>query len=254
MKKIQSSATLKRLLVIAFPMVISQTSDTLMLFVDRFFLSRVGEEYLAASMSGGLTQFMLGSFFIGTIGYVTAVVAQYYGAGRHEKCAEATFQAIVLSFLSYPLLLALSPLMRIFFASLGQTDLQVELAYTYFQTLIFGVIFLILRHALAGFFIGIGRTTVVMIANAVGMFVNIPLNYVLIFGKLGFPALGLRGAAIGTILGNATIFAILLVFYLRGRNREEFQTHRSLVFRPAIFKTLVKFGLPAGFEMFLNVS
>src|SRR6056297_1276608 len=97
MKKIRSSATLKRLLVIAFPMVISQTSDTLMLFVDRFFLSRVGEEYLAASMSGGLTQFMLGSFFIGTIGYVTAVVAQYYGAGRHEKCAEATFQAVVFS-------------------------------------------------------------------------------------------------------------------------------------------------------------
>ncbi|MFO7731912.1 MAG: MATE family efflux transporter [Spirochaetia bacterium] len=254
MKRIQSSATLKRLLVIAFPMIISQTSDTLMLFVDRFFLSRVGEEYLAASMSGGLSQFMLGSFFIGTIGYVTAVVAQYYGAGRHEKCAEATFQAIVLSFLSYPLLLALSPLMRIFFSSLGQTALQVDLAYTYFQTLIFGIIFLILRHALAGFFIGIGRTTVVMIANAVGMFVNIPLNYVLIYGKLGFPALGLRGAAIGTVLGNMTIFIILAAFYLRGKNRADFSTHTSLHFRPKILKTLLKFGVPAGLAMFLNIA
>ena len=247
-------STLTRLLHIAFPMVVSQASDTIMLFVDRLFLSRLGEAYLAASMSGGLTQFMVSSLFIGTVGYTSAIVAQYFGADRREKCGEATFQAIILSFLCYPLLLGVSPLMRHLFSFVGQSPEQVQLGYIYFQTLIFGSIFLVLRFALAGFFLGIGRTTVVMVANIAGMIVNIPVNYLLIFGKLGFPAMGLRGAAIGTILGNATIFAILLVFYLRGRNREDFQTHRSLVFRPAIFKTLVKFGLPAGFEMFLNVS
>jgi MATE family multidrug resistance protein len=254
MKNIPSKTTLQRLLIIAVPMVVSQASDTIMMFVDRLFLSRLGEEYLAASMSGGLTQFMVSSFFIGTIGYVTAVVAQYYGAGRKEKCAEATFQAAVLSALSYPILLFISPLARPFFSLLGQSALQVDLAYTYFHALIFGVIFLILRHALAGFFIGIGRTTVVMIANAAGMLVNIPLNYILIYGKLGFPALGLQGAAIGTILGNVTIFFILLGFYLRGKNRAEFLTHKALVFRPAILKTLLRFGVPAGIEMFLNVA
>ena len=254
MKNSTPTTTLRRLLAIAFPMVLSQTSDTVMLFVDRFFLSRLGEAELAASMSGGLTQFMVGSFFIGTIGYVTAVVAQYYGAGRYDKCAEATFQAVVLSFLAYPLLLAISPLMRFFFASLGQAPLQVELAYTYFQTLMFGIIFLVLRHALAGFFIGIGRTTVVMTANAVGMLVNIPLNYILIYGKLGFPALGLRGAAIGTILGNMAIFIILAAFYLRGKNRADFSTHTALNFRPKILKTLLKYGVPAGLAMFLNIA
>jgi MATE family multidrug resistance protein len=254
MKNKSSTSTLKRLLVIAVPMVISQASDTIMLFVDRLFLSRIGEEFLAASMSGGLTQLMLSSFFIGTIGYVTAVVAQYYGSGRKEKCTEATFQAVVLSALSYPILLALSPLAKNFFYAVGQSAQQVELAYIYFHTLIFGIIFLILRHALAGFFIGIGRTTVVMIANGAGMLVNIPINYVLIFGKLGFPAMGLRGAAIGTIMGNVVIFLILLAFYLRGENREEFSTHLSLKFRPKILKTLLKFGVPAGIEMFLNIA
>ena len=249
-----SKSTLKRLLIIAVPMVISQASDTIMLFVDRLFLSRLGEEYLAASMSGGLSQFMVSSFFFGTIGYVTAVVAQYYGSGRREKCAEATFQAAVLSVISYPIILAGAPLIRMFFTGIGQTPLQAELAYTYFHTLIFGSIILLLRSAIAGFFIGIGRTKVVMIANAAGMLVNIPVNYILIYGKLGFPALGLKGAAIGTICGNVVIFIILIIFYFRSKNREEFYTHKALRFNSEIFRTLIKYGIPAGIEMFLNVA
>ena len=247
-------STLKRLLIIAGPMIISQASDTIMLFVDRLFLSRLGGEYLAASMSGGLSQFMVSSFFVGTIGYVTAVVAQYFGAGRREKCAEAVFQAVLLSIISYPVILAASPLMKLFFSAVGQSPLQVELAYTYFHALIFGVVFVVLRNALAGFFIGIGRTTMVMIANFAGMLVNLPVNYLLIYGKFGFPALGLRGAAIGTICGNAVIFLILAGFYFSRRNREEFSTHKTLVFRPAILRTLLKYGIPAGIEMLLNVA
>ncbi|MBI9107830.1 MAG: MATE family efflux transporter [Spirochaetales bacterium] len=254
MKNNNSKSTLQRLLVIAVPMVISQASDTIMLFADRLFLSRLGGEYLAASMSGGLTQLMLSFFFVGTIGYVTAVVAQNYGAGRSGKCAEATFQAVILALISYPLMLAAAPAAKIFMAAIGQSALQVELAYTYFQTLVIGIIFLVLRHALAGFFIGIGRTRVVMAANAAGMLVNLPLNYILIFGKLGLPAMGLRGAAIGTICGNFIIFLILLVSYLNRSNREEFSTHKSLRLQPAVLKTLLKFGVPAGIEMFLTIA
>jgi MATE family multidrug resistance protein len=235
-------------------MVLSQASDTVMLFVDRLFLSRLGEAYLAASMTGGLMQFMVSSLFIGMVGYVAAIVAQYYGSGQKEKCAESTFQAIILALMCYPVILALSPLVRSFFAITGQTGVQVELGFLYYRTLIFGSVFIVLRFALASFFLGIGRTTVVMIANAIGVLVNIPCNYVLIFGKLGFPALGLQGAALGTIIGNMTIFLILLAFYLRGKNRAEFETHKALAFRPRIFTTLLKFGVPAGFEMFLGVT
>jgi MATE family multidrug resistance protein len=246
--------TLRRLLSIALPMVISQASDSLMMFVDRLFLSRVGELHLAASMAGGLTMFMLSSFFVGTVGYVTAIVAQYYGAKRYQLCGQSTFQAILLSLACYPLLLGLSPLVRFFFVLAGHGPQQIELGYLYFQTLVFGSVFLILRNALAGFFLGIGRTTVVMLANLAGMLINIPANYVLIFGRLGFPELGLQGAAIGTIAGNATIFAILLLFYLRGANRDQFNTSASLKFKPQIMGKLLRFGIPSGFEMFLSVT
>jgi MATE family multidrug resistance protein len=235
-------------------MVVSQASDSIMMFVDRLFLSRVGEVHLAASMAGGLTMFMLSSFFVGMVGYVTAIVAQYYGAKRYRQCGQSTFQAVLVALASYPLLLGLSPLVRYFFHVAGHQPQQIELGYLYFQTLVFGSVFLILRYALAGFFLGIGRTTVVMLANLAGMIINIPANYVLIFGRLGFPELGLRGAAIGTIAGNAMIFAILLLFYLRGANRFQFKTNESLKFKPQIMGKLLRFGIPAGFELFLSVT
>ena len=75
---------LGRILHIALPIVVSNASYTAMLFIDRLFLSQVGKHELAAAMSGGMTAFVVMSFFIGLIGYAAALVAQYYGAGRRE--------------------------------------------------------------------------------------------------------------------------------------------------------------------------
>jgi MATE family multidrug resistance protein len=249
-----SGLLLRRLLQIALPMVVSQASDTVMMFVDRLFLSRLGEAYLAAAMSGGLTQFMVGSLFIGTVGYTNAVVAQLYGAGRRERCAEATVQGMILGLACYPIILGVSPLLRYLFVVAGQTPLQIRLGYEYFRVLIYGSIFSVLRFALSGFFLGIGRTRVVMVANLVGMIVNVPANYLLIYGELGFPALGLTGAALGTILGSMTTVSILFAFYLRPVNRREFSTHRGFHFHRATMRTLIRYGVPAGFEMFLGIA
>jgi MATE family multidrug resistance protein len=63
-------------------MVVSHACDTVMTFTDRVFLSRLGPDEMNAAMSGGLTSFMMMTFFMGLIGYTTALVAQYLGAGR----------------------------------------------------------------------------------------------------------------------------------------------------------------------------
>jgi MATE family multidrug resistance protein len=235
-------------------MVVSQASDTVMMFADRLFLSRLGEAYISAAMSGGLTAFMVSSLFAGTVGYTGALVAQLYGAGRREGCAEATVQGLILALLCYPLILAISPLVRYLFILAGQSSVQVSLGYEYFRVIIFGSIFLVLRYAISGFFLGIGRTRVVMLANLAGMLANLPANYALIYGKLGFPALGLTGAAIGTVLGSMITFLILLAFFLAGTNRREFATHQGFRFRGATMRTLVRFGAPAGVEMLLNIA
>lgn len=249
-----SRSTLGRLLTIALPMVVSQASDTVMLFVDRLMVSRLGELHLAAAMSGGLTQFTVSSFFIGLVGYVNAVVAQYRGAGRIDRCAPAAFQAFIVSFLAYPVLLLITPPVRHFFVFAGHGPEQVALEFLYFRTLMYGSVFFVVRAAFTGFFLGIGRTRTVMISNIIGMFVNLPANYILIYGKFGFPALGIKGAAIGTIIGAGATLLVLTAAYLKPSLRVAYRTHRSASWEPELIRRLLRFGVPAGVEMVLNVA
>jgi MATE family multidrug resistance protein len=250
----ERSGMLARLLAIALPMVISQAMETINMFVGRLFLSRLGEATLSAAMSGGLTAQMLSCIFAGTVGYTNAIVAQHFGAGRLGKCAQSAVQGLILAVASYPLILAASPLARHLFVAAGQSPLQVELAHTYFRVLIYGSIFGVIRSAITGFFLGVGRTRVVMIANFAGMAVNVPAQYVLIHGKLGLPALGLAGGALGAVLGSLTALLMLLIAFLGPRNRRDFATHQAFHVDGATMMALVRFGLPAGLEMFLNTS
>ena len=245
--------TLRRLVAIAVPMVVSQASETIMLFVDRLFLSWLGKVHIAASMSGGLSAFVFSALFAGTVGYTNAVVAQYWGAGRRERCVQSVAQGIYLSLLFVPALLLLIPVVQHLFVLAGHTARQVELEYTYFRILMLGAVFILLRQTLAGFFLGIGKTRVVMAANLIGMAVNIPLNYILIFGKLGFPALGIRGAAVATVIGSGVIFSILLGSYLAHPIFREFRGAGGLRLRRDLMLRLVRFGVPVGLELFLNV-
>ncbi|MBW6457940.1 MAG: hypothetical protein K0B52_02140, partial [FCB group bacterium] len=101
---------IREMLFIALPMVISYASDTVMTFTDRMFLSRLGPEIMNAAMSGGMTVMMMTAFFLGLIGYSTALVAQYLGAKRENTCPVVTTQAFLLILIAYPLILALKPL------------------------------------------------------------------------------------------------------------------------------------------------
>lgn len=251
--RVDTRTLLRRLLIIALPMVLSQASETVMLFVDRLFLSRVSGLHLAAAMSGGLTNFVATSLFVGIASYSNAIVAQFYGSGRKEKCGRAAAQSIYFSFLSVPFLILVALVIPRFFGAMGHSAMQVDLESTYARVLIYGAVFLVLRNALGGFFLGIGRSRIVMFSNIVAMFVNVPINYVLIFGKLGFPQMGITGAAIGTVAGSATAFFILLGSYLGKRIDHEFGTRDALGFNRDIFKRLLRFGTPAGVEILLNV-
>lgn len=244
---------MRELLAIALPMVISHACDTVMMFTDRLFLSRLGPEQMNASMAGGLTCFVMMTFFLGLTGYSTALVAQYLGAGRKDRCATATTQAMLIALTAYPLILLARPLVHMGFAGSGISSGQLAPQIEYFDIVVYATVIGLLRNCMSSFFSGIGRTRIVMVSAVSAMLINVGMNYILIFGKLGFPALGIRGAAYGTIMGGVVGLGVLLGMYLSGEIRRTYRVWHSLRFDAEAMGKLLRFGYPAGVEMFLNL-
>jgi MATE family multidrug resistance protein len=206
--------SLREMLAISLPMVVSHASETALIFTDRLFLSRLGPVEMSAAMGGGLTAFMMTTFFVGLIGYATALTAQYLGAGRRELCGTVLSQAVLVALVAFPLILALRPLAHGLFAVTDLPAAQLAPQAAYFDILLAGAILPLLRCAFASFFSGVGNTRIVMLSALTAMLVNIGANWALIFGRFGMPALGIRGAAYGTLFGSLCGLLVLVAAVL----------------------------------------
>lgn len=243
---------IKDLLVLAFPMMISTACDGVMTFTDRLFLARVGSEQMNAALGGGVAMQMLMFFFIGLTGYSTALVAQYYGARNLQNASKAAFQAILISVVAWPVILMFKPLVVLFFYGVNLPASQIGYQVQYLNILAWGGLFGLLRQTLSCYFTGIGKTKIVMKATFMAMSVNVVLDYIFIFGKLGLPAMGVKGAALATISGSFIALMMLIIAYFRPSNRIAFSVMKSFHFDWTIMKKLLHYGYPAGLELFLN--
>ncbi|MCK6491059.1 MAG: MATE family efflux transporter [Planctomycetes bacterium] len=244
---------MRDLLAVAAPMVVSTACDTVMIFTDRLFLAQLSPAHMNAALAGGLTAFLTGTFFVGLIGFSTAQVAQHLGAGRRERCALVTTQALLIALAAWPLMWALRPLVHRAFAASGIDPVQLALQTEFFDILNAGAGIMLLRGALAAFFSGIGRTRMVMAATMTAMAVNLVMNWLLIFGHWGFPALGMRGSAWGSVIGGAAGLAVLAGAYLAPALRHAYGVAGSWRFDRGETLTLLRFGFPGGVEMLLNL-
>lgn len=242
----------KELLALALPMIISTACDGVMTFTDRLFLAKVGSEQMNASLAGGVALQMLTFFFIGLIGYTTALTAQYMGAGEKHNSSRTTFQGIIITLIAWPLIILVKPYLGLLFGWLNTPASQVAYQIEYISVLAWGVVFTLLRHTLSCYFVGIGRTKIVMQATVAAMLTNVVLDYILIFGKLGLPAMGITGAAVATVAGSVVATIMLFITYLGRKNNQEFSVRKSFRFSAEIMKKLLYYGSPAGFELFLN--
>lgn len=252
--KFRKNGDIKDVLVVALPMLLSMSFDTLMTFVDRLFLSRLGPAEMNASLGAGGMNLVLITFFTGMISYTTAMVAQRFGAGKKQECASVFMQAVYLSLACVPFLYLMIPLGHLIFEQQGLTADQLAYQKLYFNILMIGGIVSLVRNAAPCFFSGIGETKIIMKAAFAGMLVNIVCNYFLIFGVGPCPRLGVAGAAYGTVTGNIVSTVMLFVVYFGKRYHSLYGTRSNLKFNLAQVKELLKRGMPSGVEMFLNMA
>jgi len=248
-------------LKVAIPLVVASLGHALNLFTDRVMLSVYSPQAMAAAFPAGLTSFTLSCLFLGIAGYSGVFVAQYTGAGSPQKAALAVWQGILVAIIGGIFMAGTSFFAESLFALCGHEQTLQPLEVTYFKILSWMGFIPLMTAALSCFWSGRARNSMVMAVNLIITLFNIPLNYLLIFGnrfqigqwQLVIPEMGISGAAWGTVLAGAAGLLIYLAAFCMPYNRKNFGT-LSHFYAPEIFVKLVRFGLPTGIQLVLDLA
>jgi MATE family multidrug resistance protein len=235
-------------------MVVSQGAFAVMIFTDRYFMSQIDPTHMAASLGGGVAFFFSLCFFLGVISYANALVAQYRGAEEPGKCSRVVTQGLIVSLLCQPLLMVVAVYVLDLFAAMGHDAEMLALESSYFSILMLGSLITLWKACLSSYFAGIGRTRVVMVCDVAGLLLNVPLCWAMAFGHLGFPAMGIDGAAWSTVLSSLFSLILFAVYYLARQNRLAFLVMESFRIDVPVMRRYLRLGLPSGVELFLNVA
>jgi MATE family multidrug resistance protein len=244
----------RELMQIAWPLIVNSGTFAVLNFSDRLFLSNYGEAEFRASLPAGILFFTLVCGFMALAGFVNTFVAQMWGAGDKEGCAKATAQGIIFSALSFPLIMLLVPVGLWFLRISAHGPEVLALEEEYFRILMWCGGGMTLSSALSSFYSGRGKTFVIMTCNLVANGINVLLNYAMIFGKWGFPEMGIAGAGWATVIGSWLSPVIFAVLFFSPKTNAEFRTIKNLKYNHWLFKRLIRFGLPSGIHWFLDVA
>ncbi len=239
---------------VCLPLVLSMSAATLMTFTDRIFLANYSLNAISAALPASITSYLFVAFFGGVGGYAGVFIAQYTGRGYHLKVGKVLWQGIYLTLGSgicfwLLALFATEPL----FAFAGHPQDVQELERIYFSILCKGAVFSVATVTLSTFFTGRGLTRPVMLITFLGVIINIPLDYALIFGYGIFPELGIKGAAIATV--NAWIIEVvcLALLIFRHKNNLRFGVFTGYRFDRKIFSGLMRYGIPGALQFTLDI-
>lgn len=252
-KSAAAPGSIRELLGIALPLILSSGSATLMHVVDRMFLTWFSRDALAAAMPAAMLQWTVLSVPLGMAMYVNTFVAQYEGAGRFERVGAAVWQSVYFSIAAGAVVLLGMPFAGSLFAAIGHSPALQALESEYFAVLSAGAIPTILAAALSGYFSGRGRTVVVMWANLLGSLVNIVFDYLWIFGWGPFPRGGMAGAAWATNLGQAVMCVFYIVLMARGAEAVKYGLWSGRRIDRELFGRLLVYGGPNGFHLLADV-
>jgi MATE family multidrug resistance protein len=240
----------REVLAIALPLVIQTAFWSIMWFIDRMYLMWYSADSMAAALPAGMFFWTMICFPQGIAAFVNTFVAQYYGAGRHDRIGLAVKQGIWFGWLVTPLFLIAIPLAPWLFRGAGATPEIIRQEVLYFQTLSLGAGALVISAALSSFYTGRGLTRVVMFVDVTGSLVNIFLDWVLIFGKLGAPEMGIAGAGIATAIASWSIVLILAADAAGRIGRVRLQPASSI----GRSSSADPFGVPSGLPLLVEAA
>jgi MATE family multidrug resistance protein len=248
-----SQAGLREILHLALPIIASMASYTMMGFIGTWLVALVGTAEVAAAMPAGLVAYALTALPLGITQCVSTFTAQALGRGAPREGAAFAWQGLYLSLAVGIASFGLWPVAPEFFALFDHEPEVVVLEVTYFRIRLWGIGLAVFVGALNGFFYGIHRPLIPLVAMVAANIVNVLFASVLIFGKLGFPALGLAGAALAFVLGFIVQVLMLFGAFLSRPCHEAFTTRSTWRLAWLRMRQLVHIGWPAGVQSAMDV-
>ena len=217
-------------------------------------VGHVGTTELAASSFAG-SVFMIGMYFgMGLTYGITPLIGKAFSKGILKDVVILLKNGIFTHFIAAIVLTSLMFGVYFILPYFGQPPEVMKEAQPFYLLLCLSYLPFMLFFSLKQFFEGLGNTKMAMQITLAANVVNVVVNYVLIFGKLGFPKLGLIGAGVGTVISRF-VMVILFAFYIRKlpRYRRYFFLANKSVFNIDKIITILKIGIPIGFQIIVEV-
>ena len=234
-------------MALAGPVVVSMLAQNSMGFIDTVMVGRLGKQALAGVALGNMVYFFLLILCMGVVLAVGPMVSQAYGAGKHEPIGRSVRQGFWLGSLLFLLVFGIIWNAGSIMLALGQDPTTVALASAYLRAVVWGFLPFLWFIAMRSFIESVSRPWPVTIIAFCGVILNIIADYTLMFGKFGFPRLGLVGTGYATSM---VMWFMCLTLALYIRRRPSF--HAFGIFSrlgkpdPHYFKELFRIGWPIG--------
>jgi multidrug resistance protein, MATE family len=240
---------------LALPVVLAELGWMAMGVVDTLMVGRLSPEAIGAVGVGSSLFMAVVIFAMGLLLGLDALVSQAYGAGRLEACHRWLLHGVVLSLIvSVPATLLLLALTRLL-GGWGLDPTVLQLTQPYLEVVTWSILPLLMYATFRRYLQGMGVVRPVMFALFAANIVNAFMNWMLIYGNLGAPALGVRGAAWATVLSRMAMAAYLLaVIVVREHNRRPGLFETPLHIEGPRMRQLVALGFPAAAQITLEVG
>lgn len=241
----------KKILIISLPAAFNSLLDMLQVITDLIMVGTLSA-FAVAAVGLGLQSLMfvfavLTLFHVGT----NALISRFYGAGKMKQGALALSTLMQFAFvISLPILVLWYFGASYIYVLFGTEPKVIELGSSYVQILTIMMPFIFMKLVMVSALNATGDTTTPMYIKIGSIVFNIGLNYLLIFGHYGFPALGVAGAAIATVVVNCLEFCIYMLLYVTRRTPFVPMMH----FSQKLLRRALKVGIPASVERSLTFA
>lgn len=240
---------------LAAPVIMGMLGHTFVGLVDNIMVGQLGSAELAAVSLGNSFFFVAMSLGIGFSTAITPLVAEADSEDDFNKGKSAfkhgLFLCIVLSLLLFGMILLAKPLMYL----MKQPEEVVVLTMPYLDIIAISLIPLIIFQGFKQFSDGLSLTKHAMYATIAANLINVGINYLLIFGKFGFPKMGILGAGIGTLVSRIAMIIIIWILLKNNQKAKAFVTQIKLfVLDSTMLKRIINLGLPSAMQMFFEVA